>query len=249
MKFTGKNVLITGASRGIGADIAKTLSLYGLKVWINYNASETKANKVKEEIEELNINADVETIKFDVNSEEEFIKAFRYISEKDGRLDYLVNNAGITKDTLSIAMSVSEYDAVMNTNARSCFIGCREALKHMARNKFGAVVNISSVTASMGNTGQVNYASSKGAMNSMTKTFSLEGAERGVRFNTISPGLIDTDMTDTIENDTLQSLISKIPLKRFGKTDEISQAVAFLLSDYASYIIGENININGGIYM
>lgn len=249
MKFTGKNVLVTGGSRGIGAEIVATLAQYGLKVWMNYNSSEKQAKKVKENILEIYPDAKIETIKFNVASENEYIKAIGIIIERDGRIDYMVNNAGITKDAMSIAMDLVDYDEVIQVNARACFIGCKEALKHMARNRFGSVVNVSSVTAQMGNAGQANYASSKGAINSMTKTFALEGAPRGVRFNVISPGLIATDMMESLNDDTSASLISKVPLKRLGTTQEISYSVAFVLSDYASYMTGANININGGLYM
>ncbi len=249
MKFTGKNVLVTGGGRGIGAGIATTLAQYGLKVWINYNNSEEHAKSLMNEILDKFPDAEVETIRFNVASEMNFLDAMNHIIQQDGGLDYLVNNAGITNDKISISMSVSEYDQVMNVNARSCFIGSREALKIMARKHFGAVVNISSVTAQMGNVGQVNYASSKGAINSMTKTFALEGALRGVRFNSVSPGLIKTDMVKHVNDDAINVLKSRIPMRRLGTIDEVSYTVAFLLSDYASYITGENININGGIYM
>ena len=249
MKFRGKNVLVTGASRGIGAEVAKVLAGFGLKVWINYNASEEKANTVKSDILNDYSNADVEIIQFDVADENAYIYAFQKIIATDGRLDYLVNNAGITKDNLSMMMSVSDYEDVMNINARSCFIGSKEALKTMARNRFGSVVNVSSITAEMGNAGQTNYASSKGAIIAMTKSFAHEGAARNIRFNTVTPGFIETDMTAGLADDINKNFLQKIPLRRFGTTNDVAYAIAFLLSDYSEYITGDIMKINGGMYM
>jgi len=249
MKFSGKNVLVTGASRGIGAEVAKVLAGFGLKVWINYNASEEKAKTVKSDILNGYPNADIEIIQFDVADENAYIDAFQKIINTDGRLDYLVNNAGITKDNFSMIMSVSDYDDVMNINARSYFIGSKEALKIMARNRFGSVVNVSSITAEMGNTGQTNYASSKGAIIAMTKSFAHEGAARNIRFNTVTPGFIETDMTAGLDDDINKSFLQKIPLRRFGTANDVAYAIAFLLSDYSEYITGDTMKINGGMYM
>ena len=249
MKFSGKNVLITGASRGIGAAAAKVLGRMGVKVWINYNSSEDQAVALKQKIAAESDDAAVEVIKFDVADEEAFSDAIQHIVAIDGTLSYLVNNAGITRDGFSLMMETSEYDEVMDVNARSCFIGSREAFKVMARNKFGAIVNISSITAEMGNAGQVNYASSKGAILAMTKSFALEGAPRNIRFNALTPGLIATDMTSVLDKETHENFIRQIPLKRFGEAEEVGYAVAFLLSDYASYMTGEVMKVNGGLYL
>ncbi len=249
MKFSGNNVLITGASRGIGATAANILAGFGLKVWINYNSNEKKALEIKNNILNVSPDAKIEVIKFDAADESAYMEAFQKIIAIDGKIDYVVNNAGITKDGLSIMMNISDYNEVMNTNARSCFIGSREALKIMAQNRFGAVVNVSSVTAEMGNAGQTNYASSKGAIIAMTKSFAQEGAIRNVRFNSITPGLIETDMTSSMDDNTRKGFLQKIPLKRFGKTSDTAYAIAFLLSDYSEYITGEVIKVNGGMYM
>jgi len=247
MKFSGKNVLITGASRGIGAEIAKVLASYGLKVWINYKSSAEAADKVKEEIEKNGGEAAV--IGFDVSDEKVFVDAIKTIVDSDGELSYLVNNAGITKDKLSLRMSLADFEDVIRANLTSAFIGCREALKVMSKKRFGSVVNISSIVAESGNAGQVNYSASKGGMLSMTKSFALEGAARGIRFNAITPGFIATDMTQNLKDDIKEAYISKIPLKRFGEAREVAEAVAFLLSDHSSYITGETIKVNGGMLM
>ena len=249
MKFSGNNVLVTGASRGIGAEVAKVLAGFGLKVWINYKTSDEKAIAVKQEILKNNQNIEVEIIKFDVADAQAYQEAINDIVKVDGKIDYLVNNAGITKDGLSIMMSMSDYDDVMDVNARSCFLGSKEALKVMARNRFGAVVNVSSITAEMGNSGQSNYAASKGAIIAMTKSFAQEGAARNIRFNTVTPGLIDTDMVAELSDTANQNFINRIPLKRFGTSNDVANGVAFLLSDYAEYITGEVMKINGGMYM
>ncbi len=247
MKFSGKNVLVTGASRGIGAEIAKVLAGYGLKVWINYKSSAEAADRLKDEIESNGGEAAV--IGFDVSDEKAFIEAIKTIIDCDGELSYLVNNAGVTKDKLAIRMSVTDFEEVIRANLTSAFIGCREALKVMSKKRFGSVVNISSIVAESGNAGQVNYSASKGAMLSMTKSFALEGAARGIRFNAITPGFIATDMTDKLKDEIKEEYISKIPLKRFGEPKEVAETVAFLLSDHSSYITGETIKVNGGMYM
>ena len=218
MKFSGKNVLITGASRGIGADTARVLAKMGLKVWINYRSKPEVADALKSEIEEAGGVAAV--VKFDATDEDEFIKGINLIVDSDGELSYLVNNAGITNDKLALRMKTDEFTGVINANLTSAFIGSREALKVMSKKRFGAVVNIASIVGEMGNAGQVNYAASKGGMIAMTKSFAKEAAYE-----------------------------ANIPLKRLGKGEEVANAVAFLLSDHASYVTGDVLKVNGGLYM
>lgn len=247
MKFSGKNVLITGASRGIGAGIAKNLANLGLKVWINYRSKPEIADALKNEIEKSGGKAAV--IKFDATNEEEFINAINLILESDGELSYLVNNAGITNDKLALRMKLEDFTSVIEANLTSAFIGSREALKVMSKKRFGSVVNIASIVGEMGNAGQVNYSASKGGMIAMSKSFAKEGASRSVRFNCVTPGFIATDMTDALSDEVRKSYEDNIPLKRFGSTEDIANAVAFLLSDNASYITGEVLKVNGGLYM
>lgn len=247
MKFSGKNVLITGGSKGIGAQIAKVLAKKGLKVWINYRSKPELADALKAEIESDGGTAAV--IKFDATDEDEYIKGINLIVDCDGELSYLVNNAGITNDKLAIRMKTEEFKNVVDTNLISAFIGSREALKVMSKKRFGAVVSVASIVGEMGNAGQTNYSASKGGMIAMSKSFAKEGATRNVRFNCVTPGFIETDMTDALSDDIKANYAKNIPLSRFGKATEVAEAVAFLLSDSASYITGETLKVNGGLYM
>ncbi|ANV98585.1 3-oxoacyl-[acyl-carrier-protein] reductase [Helicobacter enhydrae] len=247
MKFSGKNVLITGASKSIGAEIAKVLAEYGLKVWINYRSRPELADALKQEIESEGGKA--ATICFDATDEAAFVEAIALIVESDGELAYLVNNAGVTNDKLALRMKTEDFVNVIDANLKSCFIGCREALKVMSKQRMGSVVNIASIVGERGNAGQTNYAASKGGMIAMSKSFAYEGASRNVRFNCVTPGFIQTDMTEVLKDEIKEYYIQNIPLGRFGHAKEIAQSVAFLLSDSSSYITGEVLKVNGGLYM
>lgn len=247
MKFSGKNVLITGASKGIGAQIAHILADFNLKVWINYRSNPNLADDILSQIQSKNKKAAV--IKFDATNEDEFKSAIQTIIDCDGELSYLVNNAGITDDKFAIRMSVQDFQNVIQANLTSAFIGSKEALKVMSKKRFGSIVNISSIIGEIGNIGQVNYAASKGGMIAMSKSFAKEGAARNIRFNCVTPGFIKTEMTQNLAKDIKDAYINLIPLRRFGECEDIAYAVAFLLSDYSSYITGETLKINGGMYM
>ncbi|MFP4486213.1 MAG: 3-oxoacyl-ACP reductase FabG [Campylobacterales bacterium] len=247
MTFSGKNVLITGSSRGIGANIATYLAKLGLKVWINYRSSPEAAEAIKDEIENAGFEAAI--IAFDATDEEAFSAAIKTIVDSDGELSYLVNNAGITNDKLALRMKLDDFESVIKANLTSTFIGSREALKVMSKKRFGSVVNIASIVAEMGNIGQTNYSASKGGMVSMTKSFAKEASSRGIRYNSVTPGFIATEMTDALSAEIKEEYYKNIPLKRFGKPEEVAGAVAFLLSDESSYITGETLKVNGGLYM
>ena len=247
MKFSGKNVLVTGSSRGIGAEIAKTLASFGLKVWVNYRSGADQADAVKEAIEKEGGKAAV--IGFDVSDEAAFTDAIKTIVSSDGGLSYLVNNAGITNDKLALRMKEADFMSVINANLTSCFIGCRESMKAMRKKKFGAVVNIASIVGETGNAGQTNYAASKGGVIAMTKSFAIEAGTSGIRYNTVTPGFIATEMTDALSDEIKENFTSNIPMKRFGNASEVAEATAFLLSDHASYITGETLKVNGGLNM
>jgi 3-oxoacyl-[acyl-carrier protein] reductase len=241
MKFTGTNVLVTGASRGIGAEIAKGLAGMGLKVWVNYRSGEAEANAVKADIEAA--------IGFDVSDDAAFVAGVKSIVAADGELSYLVNNAGITKDGLAMRMKSEQFMDVIEANLKSTFIGCREALKVMRKKRFGSVVNIASIVGETGNAGQTNYAASKGGTIAMTKSFAIEAATSGIRYNTITPGFIATEMTNVLKDEVKDAFTAKIPMARFGNPSEVADAVAFLLSDHSSYITGETLKVNGGMFM
>jgi 3-oxoacyl-[acyl-carrier protein] reductase len=245
LKFSGKNVLVTGSSRGIGAEIAKTLAGFGLKVWINYRSGAEAADKIKDEIEANGGSAAV--IGFDVSDEAAFIDGIKTIIDSDGELSYLVNNAGITNDKLALRMKTDDFMSVINANLTSAFIGCREAMKVMRKKKFGAVVNIASIVGETGNGGQTNYAASKGGVIAMTKSFAIESATSGIRYNTVTPGFIATEMTDVLSDEVKKSFTDKIPMNRFGNASEVAEATAFLLSDHSSYITGETLRNEYGI--
>ncbi len=247
MKFTGKNVLVTGSSRGIGSEIAKSLAGFGLKVWVNYRSGEAEAKAVQEAI--VNAGGEAEVIGFDVSDEKAFVDAIKQIVATDGELAYLVNNAGITKDGLAMRMKAEQFMAVVDANLKSTFIGCREALKAMRKKRFGSVVNIASIVGETGNAGQTNYAASKGGTIAMTKSFAIESAGSGIRYNTITPGFIATEMTDVLKDEVKDAFTAKIPMGRFGNPSEVAEATAFLLSDHSSYITGETLKVNGGMFM
>ena len=247
MKFSGENVLVTGSSRGIGAEIAKVLAGYGLKVWINYRSGADAAEGVKADI--LAAGGEAETIGFDVSDEAAFVAGIKSIVAADGELSYLVNNAGITNDKLALRMKADDFMSVINANLTSTFIGCREAMKAMRKKKFGSVVNIASIVGETGNAGQTNYAASKGGTIAMTKSFAIEAASSGIRYNTVTPGFIATDMTNELNDDIKEAFTSRIPMGRFGDAAEVAEATAFLLSDHSSYITGETLKVNGGMNM
>ncbi len=247
MKFSGKNVLVTGASRGIGAEIAKVLAGYGLKVWVNYRSGAAEADAVQAEIEAAGGQAAV--IGFDVSDEAAFVDAIKTIIDSDGELSYLVNNAGITNDKLALRMKTEDFMSVINANLLSTFIGCREFFKGARKKKFGSVVNIASIVGETGNAGQTNYTASKGGVIAMTKSFALEAATSGIRFNALTPGFIATEMTQVLSDEVKAGINAKIPMNRMGEPREIAEATAFLLSDSASYITGETLKVNGGMNM
>jgi len=247
VKFTGKNVLVTGAASGLGKEIALTLANRGLKVWINYRSRPDEADALKDKIEiEGGVAA---VIGFDVADDKAFVEGIKTIIDSDGELSYLVNNAGITNDKLAIRMKTEDFESVIKTNLTSAFVGCREAMKAMNKKRFGSIVNIASIVGETGNIGQVNYSASKGGMIAMTKSFALEGSARGIRFNAVTPGFIATNMTDKLSEEVKKSYINKIPLKRFGSPKDVAQAVAFLLSDNSAYVTGTALKVNGGLYM
>jgi 3-oxoacyl-[acyl-carrier protein] reductase len=238
-----KNIIVTGASGGIGNAIIKTLNEAGA----NILASGTRIEK----LEELKDNfKKIKILKFDISQSdkiEEFIE--NATSELGGGLDGIVNNAGITQDNLAIRMSLDEWQKVININLTSTFLMSKFAIKKMLKNKSGKIVNITSVVGHTGNLGQANYTASKAGIVAMSKSLAIEYAKKNININCISPGFIQTAMTDKIDDKFKEVIISKIPSARLGKPDDIANAVLFLISDQSSYINGETIHVNGGMYM
>ena len=238
-----KNIIVTGASGGIGNSIVKKLSESGANILASGTRIE-KLEELKKEFEKINI------LKFDISQSEkieEFIESAT--KELGGSLDCIVNNAGITLDNLAIRMSLDEWRKVIDINLTSTFLMSKFAIKKMLKNKSGKIVNITSVVGHTGNLGQANYSASKGAIISMSKSLAIEYAKKNITVNCVSPGFIQSKMTDNIVESIKAVLTSKIPMSRLGTGEDVSNSVAFLCSDYASYITGETIHVNGGMYM
>jgi len=237
--------LITGANRGIGMAILKTLSESGCIV-IGTSRSEAGVKVINELIGDKDKGCG---LVLDVKSQDDISKANKIIKETYGSVTILVNNAGITMDNLLLRMSNEEWSEVIETNLNSIYKITKEFIKDMMKLRFGRIINISSVVGLSGNAGQTNYSSTKAAIYGFTKSLAKEVASRNITVNSISPGFIETDMTSKLKEDQKKALIDSIPLSRMGSADELAKVVKFIASSDASYITGENINVNGGLYM
>ncbi len=247
MENVEKAALVTGASRGIGRAIALALAKKGYVVAVNYGGSQAAAEDVKAEIEAAGGRAIV--IQGDVSKAEDVDKVFAEIKKEFGRLDVLVNNAGITRDSLMLRLKEENWDAVIDTDLKSGFLTMKAAAPIMMKQKKGAIVNIASVVGIMGNIGQINYSAAKAGVIGMTKTAARELAARGVRVNAVAPGFIATSMTDVIPEKIKEGMIHSIPLGRMGQAEDVANAVCFLASDEASYITGQVLKVDGGMVM
>ena len=247
MNLTGKVTLVTGASRGIGRQIALTLAGYGATVIVNYNGSAAKAEEV---VNEITANGGMaESMQCSVSDFEKSKEMIDGIVKKYGRLDILVNNAGITRDGLLMKMSEEDFDAVLNTNLKGAFNCMRHVARQMVKQRGGRIINISSVSGVMGNAGQVNYSASKAGIIGMTKSAARELASRGITVNAVAPGFVNTEMTEVLSDSVKEAATAQIPLKTFGETKDIAYAVAFLASDEARYITGQVLCVDGGMAM
>lgn len=236
-----KLALITGASRGIGKACAIELAKAGYDIAVNFAGNEEAAKKTVEELKALGVQA--EAFKFDVSNKEEAQKGVDAILEKFGRIDVLVNNAGITRDGLFMRMSAENWDAVINTNLSSAFYVSQPVVKVMMKQRSGAIVNMSSVVGVSGNAGQANYSAAKAGLIGLTKTLAKELGSRGIRVNAIAPGFINTDMTKDLDTSKFTDFI---PLKRLGEPEDIAKAVKFLAVD-ADYVTGQVLEVDGGL--
>lgn len=238
--------LVTGGARGIGKDIALDLANLGARLAINYNRSEGAANALAEQIRQLG--SECMAVQADVSRSEQARRLVKATIEHYGRLDVLVNNAGITRDKSLKSLTDEDWEAVICTNLNSVFYTTSAACPKMIEQGYGRIINISSFVGQSGNFGQCNYAASKGGMIAFTKSAALELAKHNITVNAIAPGFTSTEMLATVPEAIREKLIAKIPLRRFGKPNEIAQAVVFLAAE-GDYITGQQININGGIYM
>ena len=247
MKLDGKYALVTGASRGIGREIALELARQGANVAINYSGSEEKAVSVAEEIKAMGREAFV--IQADVSNAEAVEQMFKQTIEAFGRLDILVNNAGITRDNLLMRMKESDWDDVININLKGVFLCTKAVSRQMMKQRSGRIINISSIVGVSGNAGQANYVAAKAGVIGLTKTAAKELAPRGITVNAIAPGFITTDMTNELNEETRKMMLSQIPLGRLGDPADIAKAAIFAASDDSGYMTGQTLHIDGGMVM
>lgn len=245
--LTDKVAVVTGASRGIGQEIAKTLAAQGATVIVNYNGSAQKAAETVQEIETMGGKA--EAVQCDVSDFDKAKELLDYVIKTYGHVDILVNNAGITRDNLMMRMSEEDFDTVINTNLKGAFNCMRHVAKQMLKQKSGRIINISSVSGVLGNAGQINYAASKAGIIGMTKSAARELASRGITVNAIAPGFINTEMTAVLPETVKEGAVAQIPMKVFGETKDVAEAAAFLASDKARYITGQVLCVDGGMAM
>lgn len=245
--LTDKIAVVTGASRGIGREIAKTLASKGAVVIVNYNGSTAKAEEVVKEIEEAGGRA--EAMQCNVSDFESAGEMLSAVVKKYGRVDILVNNAGITRDGLLMKMTEADFDAVMDTNLKGAFNCMQHVSRQMLKQRSGRIINMASIVGLMGNAGQANYGASKAGLIGMTKCVARELASRGITCNAVAPGFIVTEMTDVLSDAVKEAMVAQIPLKKFGTTQDVAKTVAFLASDDASYITGQVISVDGGMHM
>jgi len=247
MKLQGKTALVTGASRGIGREIALELARQGANVAVNYAGSEASANEVVDQIKALG--QDAFAIQCNVSDSESVGEMVKQTIEKFGSLDILVNNAGITRDNLLMRMKEDEWDDVINTNLKGVFLCTKAVTRQMMKQRSGRIINISSIVGVSGNPGQANYVAAKSGVIGLTKTTAKELSSRGITANAIAPGFITTDMTDKLSEEVKSEMLKQIPLARFGEPSDIANVVVFLASDDSKYMTGQTLHVDGGMVM
>jgi len=248
LKLQGQVAVVTGAGRGIGAAIARTLAQEGAQVVVNYSRSAEAAAGVVAEIEAAH--GEAIAVQADVADPEQVETLFKTAQERFGRVDILVNNAGITRDKLLLRMSIEDWDAVLDTNLKSAFLCAKAFVPMLLKQKTGGVIiNVGSVVGTVGQAGQANYSASKAGLVGLTKSLAKELGSRNIHINAVAPGFIETDMTDVLKADYRETIVKQIPLGRIGAAEEVARVVAFLCSPDAAYIQGEVIAIDGGLFM
>lgn len=245
--LSGKTALVTGASRGIGRSIALALAEAGANVAVNYAGSEAAAAEVAEQIRAKGVEAI--TVQANVGRADEADRLIKDVIDAWGKIDILVNNAGITRDNLIMRMKEEEFDQVIETNLKGVFNCLKAATRPMMKQRSGRIINISSVVGVLGNAGQANYVAAKAGVIGLTKSSAKELASRGITVNCVAPGFIDTDMTQVLADDLRDSMLGSIPLARLGRPEEIANVVLFLASDASSYMTGQTLHVDGGMYM
>ncbi|GAB6282343.1 MAG: 3-oxoacyl-[acyl-carrier-protein] reductase [Ignavibacterium sp.] len=247
MNLEGKIALVTGGTKGIGKALVYNLASFGCKVVFTFQSSNDEAKKIEEDC--FKKGYEVFSFQADATSFLEAEKSINFVLEKFNALDILINNAGITKDNLLLRMSEEDFDKVINANLKSVFNYTKTALKPMLNQKYGKIINITSVVGLIGNPGQSNYAASKAGIIGFTKSIAKEVASRNINVNAIAPGFIETEMTDKLNDKQKEAIFNLIPMKKLGKANDIANVVAFLASDYSEYITGQVISVDGGIRM
>lgn len=243
----GKVAVVTGASRGIGRAVALKLASMNATVIVNYAGSKDKAESVVKEIQEMGKTA--EAVQCDVSDFEQCSQLIQQVQEHYGRIDILVNNAGITRDGLAMAMKEEDFDDVIATNLKGTFNCIRFASRIMMKQRYGKIINMSSVSGITGNAGQVNYSAAKAGVIGITKSMARELAGRHINVNAIAPGFIETDMTNELSEKVKEQAVGQIPLGRFGKAEEVAELAAFLAGNQSDYITGQVFHIDGGMVM
>jgi 3-oxoacyl-[acyl-carrier protein] reductase len=244
-EFKGQTVIVTGGTRGIGKGIAESFLKAGARVIVTYTSNETAAAQFKQDNSQYAENIDLQ--KLDVTSYEDVEKFFKYMDAKYGDFEVLVNNAGIRKDSVLAMMKKSDWHDVMNVNLAGIFYMCKFAVKSLMRKRYGRIINISSVMERYGFEGQANYAASKAGLSALTKSLSKEIATRGITVNCVSPGFIATELIQDIPDKLREAYLARVPLKRFGSTEEVAACVLFLASKEASYVTGSTLEVSGGL--
>jgi 3-oxoacyl-[acyl-carrier protein] reductase len=247
MKLDGKSAIVTGASRGIGREIALELARQGANVAVNYSGSEAKANETVEEIKALG--RDAFAVKADVSDSEAVTAMMKETIERFGSIDILVNNAGITRDNLLMRMKEEEWDEVISINLKGVFLCTKAATRQMMKQRSGRIINVSSIVGVSGNPGQANYVAAKAGVIGLTKTSAKELASRGITVNAIAPGFISTDMTDKLNEEVKEQMLSGIPLGRLGDPSDIAKVALFLASEDSRYMTGQTLHVDGGMVM
>ncbi|WP_041089918.1 3-oxoacyl-[acyl-carrier-protein] reductase [Jeotgalibacillus soli] len=247
MKLEGKVALVTGASRGIGREIALQLARNGANVAVNYSGSQEKAEQVAKEIQEMGRKAFV--IQANVADTDQVQGMIKQTIDELGKIDILVNNAGVTRDNLLIRMKDDEWDDVMSINLKGVFLTTKAVSRSMMKQRSGRIINISSIVGVTGNPGQANYVAAKAGVIGLTKTTAKELSSRGITVNAVAPGFIETDMTDKLTVEIQDEMKKQIPLARFGQPEDIANVVVFLASDDASYMTGQTLHVDGGMVM